>query len=104
MTLWGFLMQITRVTVRTFQNKEHAELFINFAQSSNEKLKEQDFKINMQIVQSISLPNQVISIWTYENENHMNSIRKVLSQFNPIPNSLMPKEIAYEGNVRILEI
>jgi len=31
MTLWGFLMQITRVTVRTFQNKEHAELFINFA-------------------------------------------------------------------------
>ena len=42
-------MQITRVTVRTFQNKEHAELFINFAQSSNEKLKEQDFKINMQI-------------------------------------------------------
>ena len=58
----------------------------------------------MQIVQSISLPNQVISIWTYENENHMKSIRKVLSQFNPIPNSLMPKEIAYEGNVKILEI
>ena len=34
----------------------------------------------------------------------MKSIRKVLSQFNPIPNSLMPKEIAYEGNVKILEI
>ena len=50
MTLWGFLMQITRVTVRTFQNKEHAELFINFAQSSNEKLKEQvkDNKIEVQ--------------------------------------------------------
>ena len=96
-------MPITRVTVRTFQNKEHAELFINFAKTSNAELNNQGLKFNMQLIQSSSLYNQVISIWTYENENHMKIIRKALSKFNPIPNSLMPKEIAYEGEVKVLK-
>ena len=96
-------MPITRVTVRTFQNKEHAELFINFAKTSNADLNNQGLKFNMQLIQSSSLYNQVISIWTYENENHMKVLRKVLSQFNSIPNSLVPKEIAYEGEVKVSE-
>ena len=34
-------------------------------------------------------------------EKHMKEVRSYLSQFNSIPNSLSPKEIAYEGEVKV---
>ena len=45
--------------------------------------------------------NQVTSIWEYDDEKHMKEVRSYLSQFNSIPNSLSPKEIAYEGEVKV---
>ena len=45
--------------------------------------------------------NQVMSIWEYDDEKHMKEVRSYLSQFNSIPNSLSPKEIAYEGEVKV---
>tara|TARA_B100000989_G_scaffold274252_1_gene232954 strand:- start:238 stop:474 length:237 start_codon:yes stop_codon:yes gene_type:complete len=60
-----------------------------------------DLKINMKIIQNVVQKNQVTSIWEYDDEKHMKEVRSYLSQFNNIPNSLSPKEIAYEGEVKI---
>ena len=60
-----------------------------------------DLKINMKVIQNVDQKNQVTSIWEYEDENHMKKLRNYLSQFNSIPNSLSPKEIAYEGVVKV---
>ena len=60
-----------------------------------------DLKINMKIIQNVDQRNQVTSIWEYDDEKHMKEVRSYLSQFNSIPNSLSPKEIAYEGEVKI---
>ena len=38
-------------------------------------------------------------IWQYDDESHMKAVRKRLSSLNKLPNSLMPKEIAYEAKV-----
>ena len=45
--------------------------------------------------------NQVTSIWEYDDEKHMKEVRSYLSQYNSIPNSLSPKEIAYHGEVKV---
>ena len=51
------------------------------------------------ISQSISQLNQVVSVWEYKDEDHMNEVRKFLSAQSRLPNSLAPKEIAYETKV-----
>ena len=60
-----------------------------------------DLKINMKVIQNVDQKNQVTSIWEYDDEKHMREFRSYLSQFNNIPNSLSPKEIAYEGEVKV---
>ena len=91
-------MTIVRVTVRTFQNSEHAEFFIQFGKTF-ETLVDTELKVNFTMAQSEIQKNQVISIWQYDDESHMKAVRKKLSSLNKLPNSLMPKEIAYEAKV-----
>ena len=91
-------MAIVRVTIRTFQNSEHAELFIQLGKTNNTLL-DTGLKVNFTMAQSATQKNQVISIWQYDDESHMNTVRKKLSSLSKLPNSLMPKEIAYEAKV-----
>ena len=94
-------MSIVRLTVRTFQNDEHANMFILMSEKIANESTNSDLKINMKVIQNVDQKNQVTSIWEYENEKHMKKLRNYLSQFNSIPNSLSPKEIAYEGVVKV---
>ena len=91
-------MAIVRVTIRTFQNSEHAELFIQLGKTNN-ALVDTGLKVNFTMAQSEIQKNQVISIWQYDDENHMRAVRRKLASLNKLPNSLMPKEIAYEAKV-----
>ena len=92
-------MAITRITVRTFQNEQHAELFLMFGKNLLEKSIQSKFKINMSIIQNQENKNQVTSIWKYDDEKHLKEIRSYLSKHNSIPNSLSPKEVVYSGEV-----
>ena len=91
-------MAIVRVTIRTFQNSEHAELFIQLGKTFD-TLVDAELKVNFTMAQSETQKNQVISIWQYDDKSHMKAVRKKLSSLNKLPNSLMPKEIAYEAKV-----
>ena len=94
-------MSIIRITVRTFQNEQHAEMFIAMAQKIDETSKKDGFKINFTMIQNQSLKNQVTSIWRYDNEKHVKDVRAYLSKHNSIPNSLSPKEVVYTGEIVI---
>ena len=94
-------MSIIRVTVRTFQNVEHANMFIVMSEKVANDSNNTDLKINVKVIQNVGQKNQVTSIWEYDDEKHMKEVRSYLSQFNSIPNSLSPKEIAYEGEVKV---
>ena len=94
-------MSIIRLTVRTFQSLKYANMFIVMSEKIANESTNSDLKINMKVIQSVDQKNQVTSIWEYENEKHMKKLRNYLSQFNSIPNSLSPKEIAYEGVVKV---
>ena len=92
-------MAIVRVTIRTFQNLEHAELFLSIGASTKDSLEKAGLEAKFTISQSISQPNQVVSVWEYKDEDHMNEVRKFLSVQSRLPNSLAPKEVAYETKV-----
>ena len=92
-------MAIIRVTVRTFKNLEHAELFLSIGASTKDGLNKASLDAKFTISQSVSQPNQVVSVWEYKDEDHMNEVRKFLSAQSRLPNSLAPKEIAYETKV-----
>ena len=94
-------MSIIRLTVRTFQSIEHANMFIVMSEKIANVSNNTNLKINMKIIQNVVQKNQVTSIWEYDDEKHMKDVRSYLSQFNNIPNSLSPQEIAYEGEVKI---
>ena len=94
-------MSIIRVTVRTFHNVEHANMFIVMSEKVANDSNNTDLKINVKVIQNVGQKNQVTSIWEYDDEKHMKKVRSYLSQFNSIPNSLSPKEIAYEGEVKV---
>ena len=94
-------MSIVRLTVRTFQSVEHANMFVVMSEKIANESTNSDLKINMKVIQSVDQKNQVTSIWEYDDEKHMKEVRSYLSQFNSIPNSFSPKEIAYEGEVKV---
>ena len=96
-------MQIVRVTIRTFQSVEHAELFLSIGSGVRQQLSNSGLTAKFSICQSFSLPNQVISIWYYDNEKHMKAVRGVLSNQSRLPNSLVPKEVAYETKIIHME-
>ena len=94
-------MSIIRLTVRTFQSVEHANMFIVMSEKVANESKNTNLKINMKVIQNVDQKNQVTSIWEYDDEKHTKELRAYLSQYNSIPNSLSPKEVAYEGEVKV---
>ena len=92
-------MSIMRITVRTFQNEQHAEMFITISQKIYEDALKDKLKVNFTMIQNTSLKNQVTCIWKYDDGKHLNEIRSYLSKHNSIPNSLSPKEVVYSGEV-----
>ena len=92
-------MSILRITVRTFQNEEHAEMFLLMCKKIAKEDKTANLKFNVRIIQNPKQKNQITSVWEYDNETHMNQVRSFLSKNNNIPNSLAPKEVVYLGEV-----
>ena len=92
-------MSIIRITVRTFQNNNHAEMFIAMSQKIMEDALKDKFKINFTMIQNRTSKNQVTAIWKYDNEQHLKEVRSYLSKHNSIPNSLSPKEVVFSGDV-----
>ena len=92
-------MSIIRLTVRTFQSVEHANMFIVMTEKIANESNNTDLKINMKIIQNVDQKNQVTSIWTYDDEKHLKEVRSFLSKHNSMPNSLAPREIVYSGEV-----
>jgi hypothetical protein len=95
----GDVMSIVRVTVRTFQNAEHATLFLGLSNGIEGFLKERGIKADCRIARSQEKAHEIISVWIYDDEAHMDEVRKVLSEFSKFPNSLNPKEVAYQADV-----
>ena len=92
-------MSIVRITVRTFQNIHHAEMFIAMSQKIMKDALKDKFKINFTMIQNRTSKNQVTAIWKYDNEQHLKEVRSYLSKHNSIPNSLSPKEVVFSGDV-----
>jgi len=95
-------MSILRITVRTFQNEDHANMFLLLGEKIANDDKKIELRFNFKIIQNPTQKNQVSSIWEYENEKHMNEIRSYLSKHNSLPNSLSPKEIVYSGVLKAM--
>ena len=94
-------MSIVRVYVRTFQNEEHADLFLLFCQKIKKECFSNDIKINLTVLQNETNKSQVTSIWKYEDEKHLKTVTTYLAKHVKMPNSLSPKEIVYSGEVII---
>ena len=61
-------MSIVRITVRTFQNEDHANLFLMGAKSVLIEDTKSSLKLNSKIIQNPNQKNQITSIWEYEDE------------------------------------
>ena len=94
-------MSIVRIYVRTFQIKEHADLFLLFCKKLKDECIDNNLEINLTVIQNSSNKNQVTSIWKYNDQKHMNTVRSHISKHVKMPNSLSPKEILYTGEVII---
>mgnify|MGYP001199190489 CR=1 FL=1 len=93
-------MTILRITIRTFQNQDHAEMFLLMSEKIAEEASKTVLKFNVKIIQNPTQKNQVTSVWEYDDEKHMSQVRSYLSKFNNIPNSLSPKEVVYMGEIK----
>tara|TARA_B100001769_G_C21772182_1_gene421906 strand:- start:106 stop:396 length:291 start_codon:yes stop_codon:yes gene_type:complete len=94
-------MPIVRIYVRTFQNEEHADLFLLFCQRLKNECLNNNLKINLTVIQNDTNKNQITSIWKYDDEKHLKTVRSSISKHVKMPNSLSPKEILYTGKVII---
>tara|TARA_Y100000588_G_C13442099_1_gene580321 strand:+ start:73 stop:378 length:306 start_codon:yes stop_codon:yes gene_type:complete len=94
-------MSILRITVRTFQNNDHANMFLLMSEKISQESSNLDLKFNVKIIQNPNQKNQITSIWEYDDEDHMKKVRAYLSKHNSIPNSLAPKEIVYFGEIKV---
>ena len=92
-------MSIVRVTVRTFQNEEHATLFLGLSNGIGDFLKSHGLRADCRIARSQDKPHEIISVWVYDDAAHMGAVREVLAEFSKFPNSLTPREIAYQADV-----
>ena len=52
------IMAITRITVRTFQNEQHEEMFITIFQNIMDESIKDGFKINLTMIQNSTLKIQ----------------------------------------------
>ncbi len=94
-------MSIVRITVRTFQNEDHANLFLMGAKSLISEDTKSGLKLNSKIIQNPNQKNQITSIWEYDDEKHMKEVRAYLSKNSGMPNSLSPKEVVYYGDIKL---
>ena len=92
-------MKIFRITVRTFQNDEHAALFLAITEQAITALEEKGIKAKAKIGVTQNKKHEVISIWEYDNEAHMKTVRSTLAKFSALPNSLSPKEVSFQADV-----
>ena len=95
----GKAMSILRITIRTFQNEEHANLFLEISKNTPELLSKHGLKVKFAVAQTRKQKNQVVSVWEYEDEKHMQNVRKTISTMSKFPNALNPKEVVYESKV-----
>ena len=95
----GKAMSILRITIRTFQNEEHADLFLEISKNTPKLLDKHGLKVKFTVAQKRKQKNQVVSVWEYEDEKHMQDVRKTISAMSKFPNALNPKEVVYESNV-----
>ena len=92
-------MAIFRITIRTFQNDEHAALFLAITEQAITALEEKGIKAKAKIGVTQNKKHEVISIWEYDNEAHMKTVRSTLAKFSALPNSLSPKEVSFQADV-----
>ena len=92
-------MAIIRITVRTFQNEEHAQLFLAVSDQPIPALKEKGIKVNARIAITQNKKHEVISIWEYDDEVHMKMVRSAIAKFSALPNSLSPKEVSFQAQI-----
>ena len=92
-------MSIFRITVRTFQNEEHAALFLAITEQAITALREKGFKAKAKVGVTQNKKHEVISFWEYTDEAHMKTVRSTLAKFSALPNSLSPKEVSFQADV-----
>ena len=92
-------MAIVRITIRTFQNEEHAQLFLAVSNQTIPELEEKGIKVNARIAITQNKKHEVISIWEYDDEVHMKMVRSAIAKFSALPNSLSPKEISFQAEI-----
>ena len=92
-------MAIIRITVRTFQNEEHAKLFLAVSDQTIPALEERGIKVNAKIAITQNKKHEVISVWEYDDEAHMKMVRLAIAKFSALPNSLSPKEVSFQAEI-----
>ena len=92
-------MAIVRITIRTFQNEEHAQLFLAVSDQTIPALEEKGIKVKAKIAITQNKKHEVISVWEYDDEVHMKMVRSAISKFSVLPNSLSPKEISFQAEI-----
>ena len=92
-------MAIFRITVRTFQNDEHAVLFLAITEQAINALREKGIKAKAKIGVTQNKKHEVISFWEYDDEAHLKAVRSTLAKFSALPNSLSPKEVSFQAHV-----
>ena len=92
-------MAIIRITVRTFQNEEHAKLFLAVSDQTIPALEEKGIKVNAKIAITQNKKHEVISVWEYNDETHMKMVRSAIAKFSALPNSLSPKEVSFQAEI-----
>ena len=92
-------MAIVRITIRTFQNQEHAQLFLAISDQTIHALEEKGFKVNAKIAITQNKTHEVISVWQYDDELHMKMVRTAIAKFSALPNSLSPKELSFQAEI-----
>ena len=92
-------MAIIRITVRTFQNEEHAKLFLAVSDQTIPALEERGIKVNAKIAITQNKKHEVISVWEYNDETHMKMVRSAIAKFSALPNSLSPKEVSFQAEI-----
>ena len=92
-------MAIVRITIRTFQNPEHAQLFLAVSNQTIPALEEKGIKVTAKIATTQNKKHEVISVWECDDEAHMNMVRSVIAKFSALPNSLSPKEISFQSDI-----
>ena len=92
-------MAIIRITVRTFQNEEHAKLFLAVSDQTIPALKEKGIKVNAKIAITQNKRHEVISVWEYDDSAHMKLVRSAIAKFSALPNSLSPKEVSFQAEI-----